>query len=168
MTPSVSRIRVLDGTHLAATAEAARRSPRLRANLNVHPAMDDPVQRFLNVFQPGTYVRPHHHEPHRFELFLVVAGRAGVLTFDDEGRVLEHTVVSPRDRWAVEVPGGVWHTVVSLAADTMLFEIKPGPFRPMEDKDFAPWAPREGTPEAARARQQWEAVAAEALSGPTG
>ncbi len=117
----------------------------------------------LNVFQPGTYVRAHRHESDRFELFLALAGRAAVLTFDDGGKILEAALLDPRETWAVELPGGVWHTVVSLRKDTALFEVKPGPYRPLEDADYAPWAPREGTPEAAAILETWRrAVAANA------
>ena len=126
------------------------------------------MQRFLNVFQPGTYVRPHRHAAHRFELFLVLGGRAGVLTFHDDGRVAESVAVSPDGIWAVEVPGGVWHTVVALAPDARLFEVKPGPFRPMSEADFSPWAPREDDPRALEELHRWEGVFGGAVSGPTG
>ncbi len=31
--------------------------------------------------------------------------------------------------------------------ETVLFEVKPGPFDPKTDKEFAPWAPAEGSAE---------------------
>jgi hypothetical protein len=31
----------------------------------------------------------------------------------------------------------------------VLFEVKPGPYEPLNDKDFATWAPAEGDPAAA-------------------
>jgi len=30
------------------------------------------------------------------------------------------------------------------------YEVKPGPYLQANDKEFAPWAPREGDPDAAR------------------
>ena len=39
-----------------------------------------------------------------------------------------------------------WHSVAALSADTVLFELKPGPYSPIDDKDFAEWAPAEGEP----------------------
>jgi cupin fold WbuC family metalloprotein len=161
-----ARLRRFDGGSLRETVARAASSPRRRANLNVHPALDDPVQRMLNVFQPGTYVRAHRHEPDRFELFLALSGRAAVLTFDDAGHVLEVVALEPGATWAVELPGDVWHTVVSLAEDTALFEVKPGPYRPLEDKDYAPWAPREGTPDAQSMLAQWRGSIAAADGAP--
>ena len=57
--------------------------------------------------------------------------------------------------WAVELPGFVWHTVVSFADDTALFEIKPGPYTALADKDFAPWAPSEDCPDAQALIETW-------------
>ena len=42
------------------SAEAAR-SPRRRKNLNVHPVLEDPVQRLFNALEPGTYACSHRH-----------------------------------------------------------------------------------------------------------
>ncbi len=150
-----ARLRRFDAAALRATFARSSSAPRRRANCNVHPALDDPIQRMLNVFQPGTYVRPHRHEPDRFELFVALSGRAAVLTFDDRGGVVETGVVAPDENWALELPGGVWHTVVSLAPDTALFEVKPGPYVPLADSSFAPWAPAEGTAEAAACLELW-------------
>ena len=52
-----SPIRRIDQQLFAQVAADARRHPRLRLNHNFHREQDS-VQRFLNVLQPGTYVRP--------------------------------------------------------------------------------------------------------------
>ena len=59
---------------------------------------------------------------------------------------------------AVELAGAQWHTVLALAPDSVLFEVKPGPYRALEDKDFPAWAAPEGTPEAASLLGAWEAL----------
>ncbi len=140
---------------LAEVLKASREAARLRANFNVHQTLEDPVQRMLNVFQPGSYVRPHRHEGGRFELFLRLTGSAAAMTFDEAGSPVSGTVLVEGGDWAVEMPGGSWHTVFALAPDTVLFEVKPGPYRPLAENDFAPWAPREGTPEAHKALTAW-------------
>lgn len=57
--------------------------------------------------------------------------------------------------------------MVALAPGTVLFELKEGPYRPLGDKDFAAWAPAEGTVEAA-ALEDWlrTAAAGERWPGP--
>jgi cupin fold WbuC family metalloprotein len=129
---------------LVRTAAAA---PRLRTNLNLHPTLEDPVQRFFNAIQPSSYVRPHRHtDPPRWELFHAIRGRASVLTFDPRGVVLAQCTLAPDGPvTTVELDGDIWHTLVALEADTLLFELKPGPYLPLADKDFAPWAPAEGS-----------------------
>lgn len=131
------------------SAQAAR-SARLRKNLNVHPALDDPIQRLFNAMEPGTYARPHRHaRDGGWELMVVVRGAFAVLFFDGEGRVL-HRVDLRADGGdcAVEIPARAWHCAVSLALGTVMFEVKAGPYLPLEDKDFAVWAPPEGDPRA--------------------
>jgi len=39
--------------------------------------------------------------------------------------------------------------VVAMQTGTIFFETKPGPYVQVTDKDFAPWSPEEGTPQAA-------------------
>jgi cupin fold WbuC family metalloprotein len=149
-------LRLLHAASLEGALTASGRSARRRANYNVHPTLDDPIQRMLNIFQPGSYVRPHRHDPDRFELFIRLAGEAGAVIFDENGRPSEWAVLGQHGNWAIEVPGGAWHTVFALAPDAILFEVKPGPYRPLVEKDFAAWAPREGTPEAFEVLKSWE------------
>jgi len=156
----VSGIRVLAAPAVESALALSRGSGRRRANLNLHPTLDDPIQRFLNVLQPDSYVRPHRHEADRFELFLVLAGRAAAILFDAAGAVIETVALAPDATRAVEIPGGRWHTLLALAPDTVLFEVKPGPYRPLTDKDFASWAPAEGDPAAAAALERWRQAVA--------
>jgi cupin fold WbuC family metalloprotein len=133
-------------------ANAAVASPRRRTNHNLHPELSDPIQRLVNSMAPGTYVRPHRHaDPPRWESFVALRGRAVILTFDDDGRIVWRAEVSPQGpQLAVELPAGVWHTIAVLEPATALFEVKPGPYDRLTDKDFAPWAPPEGDPASAR------------------
>jgi cupin fold WbuC family metalloprotein len=149
----------IDRTLFERVAAEARRSPRLRRNHNLH-AEADLVQRFLNVLQPGTYVRPHRH--HRggsgtgFECFLVLQGAIGLLVLDDEGEVLRtERLEAGGPLRGVELPEGTLHTLVALRPDTVMFEVKQGPYRPAADKDFPDRFPAEGTPAAARLERAW-------------
>ncbi len=131
------------------SAEAAACS-RLRKNLNLHPILEDPVQRLFNALEPGTYVRPHRHpRPDGWELMLCARGAFSILVFDEQGTVLDRVDLSAAGGpAAVEIPGQTWHAVVALAPETIMFEVKPGPYSALTDKDFASWAPLEGDPAA--------------------
>lgn len=150
----------------------ATTSPRRRSAFNLHESVTDPVQRFLNVMQPGTYVRPHRHDdPTKWELTVVLSGRVAILLLDAQGTVLERIELdgSGPER-GVELPAGAWHTCAALSADSVLLEIKRGPYNAQTDKDFARWAPAEGEAECAaferrfRTAQPGDCLAAHARS----
>ena len=124
----------------------AKQSERKRKNRNYHPELSDTLQRLLNAMEPGTYVQPHKHEdPDKREIFIILRGSALVVEFNDTGEIIEHTLLSTEiGNYAVEVPARVWHTVISLESNTVLFEFKDGPYNPIDDKNFATWAPKEG------------------------
>ena len=144
-------IKVIDRKLLEATSEEAAASPRGRMNHNFHE-LADPVQRMLNAIEPGSYIRPHRHlDPDKMELFVVLKGRGAVVTFDDEGNISEcFNLDAIGETLGLELPPGVWHTVISMEAGTVFLEIKDGPYLPATDKDFAQWAPLPDTPEADR------------------
>ncbi len=155
----------LDQTLFDAVAAEARQAPRLRRNHNLH-AEPDLVQRFLNALQPGTYVRPHRHcrpDPAAgFECFLVLQGAIGLLVLDEQGRVLaKERLDAAGPLRGIELPQGTLHTLVALEPDTVMFELKQGPYMPAADKDFLASFPLEGTPEAAAQERAWRALFAQ-------
>jgi len=127
--------------------KTAEKSSRRRAHFNLHPELSDPVQRLCIAINPGSYIRPHRHvSPDKWELFMVFQGSAAILMFGENGQIIERTVISAKGpTYAVEIPEKKWHTLVALEEQTILVEIKQGPYSPLSDKDFAPWAPEEGT-----------------------
>ena len=138
---------IIDRKLALSVSESAKASARLRKNHNFHADYADPVNRMLNAFEPGTYVRPHKHEsPDKCEVFIVLTGRALVIQFDDSGAIIEHTILdNATGTFGVEFAPRVWHTILSLAPGTVVYEVKPGPYAPIDDKNFAPWAPPEGS-----------------------
>lgn len=126
----------LDTTSLAILSEQAKLSPRLRANANLHDELSDPVQRLAIAMEPGTVIRPHRHL-HTWELLTALRGRFIVLWFDDNGIVTERVVLGV-DSFVQETLAGVWHGVLSLDADGVIFEVKRGPYMPIGGADFAP------------------------------
>ena len=126
--------------------QKAKISPRKRLNHNFHDDLADPVNRMLNAFEPGTYIQPHKHEdPDKREVFIVLRGSLVVVIFDDSGNPVDLILLDPsKGNYAIEIPPGVWHNVVSLESGTVVYEIKDGPYLPMNDKCFANWAPKEG------------------------
>ncbi|MBY0376003.1 MAG: WbuC family cupin fold metalloprotein [Bryobacteraceae bacterium] len=138
---------------IASLVERARQSPRRRVNHNFHAGPADNPHRFLNVLLRGTYVRPHRHvTPPKSEGFVLLEGSARVVLFDDAGEITAaHPLAahSPGVSPLIDLPPGVWHTVIATSDVAVCYEVKPGPWEPASDKDFARWAPPEGDPSAA-------------------
>ena len=154
-----SAFRRIDQGLFAQVAAEARQHPRLRLNHNFHREQD-PVQRFLNVLQPGTYVRPHRHRRNGsgsgFECFLVLQGAIGLLLFNADGEIQQQLHLSAAGpTHGIEVEEDQFHTLVALEADSVIFELKQGPYQPAQDKDFISGFPQEGTAEAAVQEEQW-------------
>jgi len=133
------------------TARAAA-SPRKRAHYNLHPVLEDPVQRLCVAIEPGTYIRPHRHaDPSTWEVFLLLRGSAAFLVFDDAGTVLERAVLTAGGPvHAVELPAAAWHSIASLDTGTIFLEVKQGPYAAPKGVNSAAWAPAEGEPETDR------------------
>jgi cupin fold WbuC family metalloprotein len=131
----------------------AARSARRREIHIFHEGDADPLQRMLNALQPGSYVRPHRHlDPPKSESLIVLQGMLGYVSFSDDGLPEEESYLvldTARDVYGCDIRPGVWHTIFALTPDTVVFEVKPGPYHAARDKDFALWAPQEYSPEAA-------------------
>ncbi len=157
--PPEPRLQRIDQALLDRVAAEARSLPRLRRNHNFH-AEPEPVQRFLNGLQPGTYVRPHRHLREvpgaGFECFVVLQGAIGLLVLDDSGTVLQtERLEASGPLRGIELAEGQFHTLVALQPDSVLLEIKQGPYLPAVDKDFLGSFPAEGTLEAAAQERSW-------------
>ncbi len=154
-------IKLLTQELLDEVAASSRSSPRQRQNYNFHD-LSEKVQRFVNVLQPGTYVRPHRHlrppTVNGFEFFVVIQGAVGIVILNENGQILRSLRVSAGGPTrAVELPEGTIHTLVALAPDTVILEFKEGPYDVAADKDFLPGFPVEGSAAAGELVLIWEA-----------
>lgn len=142
----MTRLKRIDIEHLRELSAQAAATPRRRKNLNLHESAADAVQRFVNAFEPGTYIRPHRHAD-RWELFVLVQGEAIAFVFDDGGRIIDRVKINATDGARVlEIPAGTWHSLVSLTSGTVLFEVKRGPYEPAAPAEYAFWSPPETDP----------------------
>ena len=121
-------------------------SSRKRLNHNFHSSMEDTFQRMLNCLEPETYCQPHKHEnPDKREVFIILKGSAVVIEFDNSGNIIDSIVLDPqKGNYGTEIAPATWHTIISLEPGTVVYEFKDGPYSPLNDKDFALWAPKEG------------------------
>lgn len=141
----------IDSAFLDSLTTQAKGSLRCRAHFNLHPELNDPIQRLCIAIEPGSYVRPHRHsDPETGEVLIALRGSVAILLFDEKGKVLERLVIAHNGMTAVaELPRNAWHTLVSLESGTVFFEVKKGPYKPIAETNSAAWAPVEGDDSAA-------------------
>jgi cupin fold WbuC family metalloprotein len=138
---------------LTALGQQAAQSPRLRANINLHAELGDPIQRLAIAMEPDTLILPHRH-PHTWEVLTSLRGRFTVFLFDAAGDVIERVVLG-EDTSVIEIPAGGWHAVLSHDVGGVIFEVKHGPYAPISDDDVAAW----GKGRSAEKLNAWYAVA---------
>jgi len=132
---------------IASLIEKAGTAPRRRVNHNFHRRLEENPNRFLNVMMKDSYFTPHRHaNPPKPESFLVLEGKVLCIIFDNAGEIAEAHLMGEGAAYGVDVAAGVWHTIAVLSDTAVCYEVKPGPYVASNDKDFAPWAPKEGDP----------------------
>jgi cupin fold WbuC family metalloprotein len=137
-------------------SQQAEQVIRKRQHKNIHQHYNDSCQHLFNAIGIDSYIRPHRHsiDP-KNECLIAVRGRMALLVFDDIGQVEQVIRFGAQANEAqqaisvgVNLPAGVWHTVIAEMPDSILFEVKSGPFNPEQAKEWAAWAPAENTPDA--------------------
>jgi cupin fold WbuC family metalloprotein len=129
---------------------ASRAHPRRRIMVQIQRSEAATVQRLLNVMQPGSYVRPHQHpRPQAIELVQVMQGAAVLCIFDANGNVTaKRELRAGTETSLADMEPGVWHTFFAIEPDTVVLEIKGGPYDAKLDKIWPAWAPEDSAPEA--------------------
>lgn len=128
----------------------SRESPRKRLIQCVHKSDDAGVHKMFNALQPGTYITPHRHmDPLKTETVIIVSGPLLYVEFSEEGEIANHVLIQPgTEIFGLDVAPHVYHTFIPLKPDTIMFEVKDGPYVATSDKDIPAWAPAEGTEDA--------------------
>jgi cupin fold WbuC family metalloprotein len=130
---------LIDERRLAQLAQDAAAGARRRSHILLHADHQDQVQRLLIGLEPDSYVRPHMHDA-QWEMIVLLRGRLDLLIFDAQARLVQRLALGTASPVA-QIPPATWHSGVALQPQTLVLEVKPGPYRPNE---FAEWAPQEG------------------------
>jgi cupin fold WbuC family metalloprotein len=126
--------------------QKAKSVERLRTIQNIHTDFADSIQRMISALEPGTYVQPHKHQnPDKREMFIILSGKALVVEYSDNGTITDHFILDQSiGHFLVDLAPRIYHQLIALESNTVIIEIKDGPYDPTEDKHFAQWAPAEG------------------------
>lgn len=126
----------IDQTLFDNVSEEARRSPRLRMNLDMRTSASDTSQRMLNAIEPGTELPIHRHMKST-ETCIVLRGSAEEIFYDDNGNETARVMMKPdSDCVGVNIEAGRWHRIVSLEPGTVIFEAKDGAYEPLSPSDI--------------------------------
>lgn len=117
--------------------EQAKKSPRLRMNLDLRNGESDQSQRMLNAIEPGSPLPIHRHK-HTSETVVVLRGRLVWEYYDELERICtERIELSPNGQVvALNIPAGQWHTVRALESGSVILEMKNGKYEPLSDVDI--------------------------------
>lgn len=145
----VDQLEIIDERIIELTLQRARNSTRKRANYCFHTSNNE-LQRMINALLIDTYIQPHKHEnPDKYEIFYILKGKLAVVSFNDKNEISDSAILEEKGiNKFIVVPPKVWHTYICLSNDSIVYEIKEGPYDPKTDKQFAPWTPCEDNLEA--------------------
>lgn len=145
-----SKTTYFEQSNIDEAIELSRMSPRKRVIYPIHKSDDNSLHRMFNVIQPGSYIRPHRHKKaEKSEAVVLLKGGICFITFDETGRINSYkNLYAGSDVFGVDIDPDVIHSFYALEKDTVIFEVKNGPYVKELDKDFAEWSPEEFTPEA--------------------
>ena len=129
-----------DFTNLMHDAEA---SIRRRTAQQFHKDHSDPVQRVLIAACLDTYVAPHCHPDKKWELVVLLRGALDILLFSENGDVEKRISLCEKTNLVCEYPADKYHSAVVMKPNTLVFEVKNGPFIAESAKIFPDWAPPE-------------------------
>ncbi len=109
----------------------AKVNSRLRMNYNLHDSYDAKAQRLLNALEPGT-VLPVHRHPHTSETYILLRGKIKVFFYSEMKEIQKVIELDQEfDQYGVHIPAGQLHTLEVLKPDTVIFEVKDGPYMPL-------------------------------------
>lgn len=116
----------------------AKKNSRLRMNYNIHESLDEDIHKLLNSLQPGTKMPIHRHlHPPKKETFVLLQGSLEILKYSDDQTIVERYIMSRENgNILCEIMPDEWHSFTVLEPNTLVLEIKKGPYLPCADIDL--------------------------------
>jgi cupin fold WbuC family metalloprotein len=125
-------MKIINNNLLDGVTAKAKTSERLRMNYNFHDSLDAKAQRLLNALEPGT-IMPIHRHAHTAETYLLLRGKIRVIYYNDYKEITESTTLDPLiGNYGIHIPANQWHTLEVLESGSVIFEVKDGPYTPLD------------------------------------
>ena len=129
-------MKIINSELLDEMSDRAIKSPRLRMNHNFHDNPDSKSQRLLNAMELGTVLPIHRHQ-NTPETYIVLRGSLKLLFYSENKELISSTEINPKNGvFGVDISAGQWHTIEVLEPETVIFEVKDGPYTPLKEEDI--------------------------------
>ena len=129
-------MQLIDDLLLNLVSEEAKANPRLRMNYNFHLSPNSPVQRLLNALEPGAQIPVHRHRLID-ETYILLRGKITVTAYNEAGEETEKISLDPqKGQYGLHIPAGQWHSLEVQESDSVILEVKEGPYTPTAPEDI--------------------------------
>lgn len=119
---------------------AKSNSKKKRYRICLHDSPDNLQQEMIICNVKGDYSRTHKHIGIS-ETHTIIEGSQLVVLFDDYGKVVDHFIMNRHEGYlSCRINAEVYHMSIPLTEFVVVYEVKPGPFKP-ESNIFPEWAP---------------------------
>lgn len=127
---------IIDKKLLDEVSAQAKASKRLRMNYNLHDSLDAKAQKLLNALEIGT-ILPIHRHCHTSETYMLLRGKIRVMFYNEMREETDSFLLDPLSgNYGVQIPVGQWHTLEVLEDNSVIFEVKDGPYTPLAPEDL--------------------------------
>ena len=144
-TIEIDGITTVDAEQIKDLMSASKDTSRRRAALPIHKSNADIIQRVLIGAQTDTYIAPHKHPDKKWEQITLIQGALDILLFTDDGMLFKRISLKQHSQILCEYPANQLHAAVILEPNTLVLEVKEGPYVPETAKTHPDWAPIEGS-----------------------
>ncbi len=114
---------------------------KVNVRVSLHDGPDAPFHDMIILERPGPFYPPHKHLQ-KGETWHVMDGRMGVFVFDDDGGIVDTSVVAAGEIYRLSLDTN--HAVLPLGDYVVYHESKPGPFLGNADSLYPTWGPANG------------------------
>ncbi len=114
---------------------------------NLHNSSECKCQKILINLSINDYVIPHRHLPSmKDEMIVVLQGLCALVIFNNHGEIIDGILIGSEkykkktnSTYGYQIKPNYWHTLISITKNSLLLEIKDGPFRKKTNKELPNW-----------------------------
>ncbi len=80
---------------------------------------------------------PIHRHVHTEETYMILRGELKVYFYNNDKQLTDTILLNPAiGNYGIHIPAGQWHTLEVNEKGTVIFEVKKGPYEPLQKSDI--------------------------------